>query len=150
MNTFASITVFASMLSLGAAAYAQDNGGIVGPMPRKPATNCYKLQNDDKACVVAGPVVVDIEHPRFKVVDLNGAWKNPNDLIPYIYIYADPQRAGGYTITIDQSLFNMPDAFGYFVDSDTISMVFPDQGDFTGEIGDGKIYWSNGTVWTKQ
>jgi hypothetical protein len=32
----------------------------------------------------------------------------------------------------------------------TISIVFPDRGYFTGEIGDGKIYWSNGTVWQKQ
>ncbi|HET8937976.1 MAG TPA: hypothetical protein VFN67_31245 [Polyangiales bacterium] len=68
------IPVLATLLSFGSVAQAQESGGIVGPNlpPRYPATTCYKLQQEEHACVVVGPSVFDYEHPRLDVIDLNG------------------------------------------------------------------------------
>jgi len=153
MKTLALIPVLATLLSFGSAAQAQENGGIVGPNlpPRYPATTCYKLQQEEHACVVVGPSVFDYEHPRLDVIDLNGAWAEPSNGTPYIYFYASGQHAAGYTITVDMSLLNRPDGFGYMVDAHTIMIVFPDDRDYTGHIeNNNTIRWSNNTVWTKR
>lgn len=152
MNTRALIPAFASLLSLSAAAHAQDNTGIVGPLPPlAPAPACYKVQQNN-TCVLVGPHIVDYEHPHYNVLDLNGAWADMNNNVLYIYFYADPQYSAGYTIAVDLSLVNRPDGFGYMSDPETMSIVFPDDRDYTGKVEDNgtTIRWSNNTVWTKR
>jgi hypothetical protein len=136
---------------LSALAQAQE-GGIVGPQTSQyPATTCYKLAQEHSACLVVGPSVLDYDHPRFHVVDLNGAWTDASNAQPYIYFYADSSYSAGYTIRVDMSLLNRPDAFGYMVDANTMAIVFPDDRDYTGKIENGNtIRWSNNTVWTKR
>lgn len=149
MKIRALIPVLASMLTLSSAAHAQDTGLTLPPTAPAPA--CYKIQQSN-SCVIVGPTVVDIEHPRYNVVDLNGAWADMNNNTPYIYFYADSQYSAGYTITVDLSLVNRPDGFGYMVDAETILIVFPDDRDYTGKIENNgtTIRWSNNTVWTKR
>lgn len=152
MKTFAFIPLLTSLVLLGTAAQAQDNGGIVGPLPpRWPLATCYKLTQEQNACVVVGATIFDSEKPRLDVIDLNGAWADANDARPYIYFYADGQYADGYTIRVDLSLENRPDGFGYMVDAKTIEIVFPDDRSYTGKIeNNNTIRWSNNTVWTKR
>lgn len=152
MKTSAFIPYLASMLLFNMAAQAQDNGGIVGPLPpRWPLTTCYKLTQEQNACVVVGPSIFDAEKPRLDVIDLNGAWADENDARPYIYFYADAQYANGYTIKVDLSLENRPDGYGFMIDAKTIQIIFPDDRSYTGTIeNNNTIHWSNNTVWTKR
>jgi hypothetical protein len=152
MNTRALISALASILTLGSAAHAQDNTGIVGPLPPlAPAPNCYKVQANN-TCVIVGPHIVDFERPHYNVLDLNGAWADMNGNTLYIYFYADPQYAAGYTIAVDLSLVNRPDGFGYMSDAETLSIYYPDDRDYTGKVENNgtSIRWSNNTVWTKR
>jgi hypothetical protein len=115
------------------------------------AVTCFKLQQPANLCAIVGKPIVNYVAPAFNVIDLNGAWAGPGNERPYIYLYGDSQYSAGYTIAIDMSLLNRPDAFGYFVDETTIVVVFPDDADYTGTLdGSGTIRWSNNTVWTKR
>jgi hypothetical protein len=112
---------------------------------------CYELVDEPNFCVLPdSPHIINHTIP-FNVIDLNGAWVGPSGERPYIYVYNAPNAGAGYTISVDQSLSNRPDGFGYFVNGSTISMVFPDDRDYTGTIeGNGRtIRWSNNTVWNK-
>ena len=55
------------------------------------------------------------------------------------------------SITVDLSLLNRPDGFGYLKSASTLAIVFPDDRDYTGTIdANGRtIRWSNDTVWNK-
>jgi hypothetical protein len=111
-----------------------------------PAPTCFKLQDPERSCLLVGNAVVDYESPRFNLVDLNGAWAGPGNETPYIYIYGE-----GNPIFVEMSLLNRPDGFGYFVDHDTIVVLFPDDRDYTGTLVDSNtIVWSNNTVWRKR
>jgi hypothetical protein len=107
---------------------------------------CFKLQDPAGSCLLVGNTVVNPAAPAFNLVDLNGAWAGPGNETPYIYIYGD-----GNPIFVEMSLLNRPDGFGYFVDSDTIVVVFPDDRDYTGTlINSTTILWSNNTTWRKR
>jgi len=110
------------------------------------APTCFKLQDPKRSCLLVGNTVVDYKSPRFNLVELNGAWAGPGNETPYIYIYGE-----GNPIFVEMSLLNRPDGFGYFVDQDTIVVVFPDDRDYTGTLLDSNtILWSNNTIWRKR
>ena len=152
---------FAALITLTSVAFAQDTqlaptgitqGDIVGPLPPVRGLACYKLVDEPNYCVQPdSPRIVNHTIP-LNVIDLNGAWVDQNGVRPYIYLYNEPGAAGGYAITVDLSLVNRPDGFGYFVNGSTLAIVFPDDRDYTASIDpDGRtIRWSNNTVWTKQ
>lgn len=162
MNTRVVAVLFSGFWLVASAAAAQEgasqsdensNGGIVAPdLPLPPARpTCFKLQSAGTQCVLVDNAIVDYERFVPFVVDLNGAWKGPSGELVYIYFYADAQYAAGYTIFIDMSLQNRPDAFGFMNDYQTMTAVFPDDRDYTGAlVSPTQIRWSNNTVWTKQ
>jgi hypothetical protein len=77
-------------------------------------------------------------------IDLNGNWTDGSDRTAAIY-------AGAKSITIDMSDFDRPNATGSIVDSSTISVKFPDDRTYTGQVQTpNTIRWSNGSVWTKK
>ena len=55
-------------------------------------------------------------------------------------------------IVIDMSAFNRPAARGWFVTLNTITVNFPDDKTYTGDLSDDltRITWSNGSVWVKK
>jgi hypothetical protein len=115
------------------------------PVPA-PAPTCFKLQDPNGSCLLVGDAVVDYNSPRFNLVDLNGAWAGPGNETPYIFIYGE-----GNPIFVEMGLLNRPDGFGYFVDKNTIAVLFPDDQDYTGTLIDSKtILWSNNTIWRKR
>lgn len=78
------------------------------------------------------------------VVDLNGRWTDGSTRSAVIY-------AGLGSVVIDMSAFNRRDASGQFFDTFFITVKFPDDATFTGELlTKNKIKWSNGSVWTKK
>ena len=116
-----------------------------------PAVTCFKLEDPQNECAIVGKPIVNYAAPSFNVVDLNGAWTGPSGELPYIYFFGDDQYATGFTIHVDMTLLNRPDAFGYMQDEKTIVVVFPDDKDYTGTlISATQIQWSNNTVWTKR
>ncbi len=159
MKTRLFITFFASAVALVSSASAEDltptgisQGEIVGPLPPHVGSiACYELVDEPSFCVLPEtPRIVNHTIP-FNVIDLNGAWEDQSGVRPYIYLYSSPSAGAGYTITVDLSLVNRPDGFGAFVGGSTISIVFPDDRDYTGTIeANGRtIRWSNNTVWNK-
>jgi hypothetical protein len=160
MRTRLLVSVLASIVTFSSGAVAQDtrdpsggdNGGIVGPLPpARSSIACYKLVDEPSFCAVPEtPHVVNLTSP-FNVIDLNGAWVGPSGERPYIYVYNEPGAAAGYMITVDLSLENRPDGSGYFPSGSTLSIVFPDDRDYTGTIDANglTIRWSNNTVWNK-
>lgn len=148
--TFAGLALFAS------SALAQETGisreDIVGPYSPPVGVACFKLQDPQSQCVVAGNPIINYEHPKLNVIDLNGGWMDQGGNRPYIYLYGDSNYSSGYTIAVDLFLSNRPDGVGYIVDGSTISVYFPDDKDYTGKIEqNGRVIrWSNNTVWTKQ
>ena len=163
MKTRLFVSVLVYLVTANVAAFAQDTsqapqtgiakGDIVGPLPPVVGSlACYKLVDEPSFCVLPeSPRVVNYSVP-FNVIDLNGAWIGPGGERPYIYLYNEPSAGGGYSLTIDMTLLNRPDAFGYFVNASTLAIVFPDAGDVQGTIeANGRsIRWSNNTVWNKQ
>lgn len=78
------------------------------------------------------------------MVDLNGKWTDGSTRSAVIY-------AGLGSVVIDMSAFNRHDASGQYFDTYFISVKFPDDATFTGELlTKNKIKWSNGSVWTKK
>jgi hypothetical protein len=171
MNTRAFATTLLSLAAFASQGLAEDaapplrvaqveNPGFIiaqDPLPQLPpeslvtAVTCFKLEDPANSCVIASKPIVNYVTPSFNVIDLNGAWAGPGDERPYIYLYGDSQYSSGYTIMVDMTLLNRPDAFGYLVDASTIVVVFPDDRDYTGTIVNGNsIHWSNNSVWTKR
>jgi hypothetical protein len=77
------------------------------------------------------------------VIDLNGSWTD-----------GSPRRAviseGVTSLEIDMSSFGRPTAHGSIVDGSTITVTFPDDQTYTGQLQPPKtIRWSNGSAWTK-
>jgi hypothetical protein len=53
-------------------------------------------------------------------------------------------------LTVDMSAFGRPTAHGTVVDGSSITVTFPDDKTYTGQLqSPNKIRWSNGSVWTK-
>jgi hypothetical protein len=78
------------------------------------------------------------------VMDLNGNWTAGDARTAVI-------REGAKTITVDMSDFDRPNAQGSIVDSSTISVKFPDDQTYTGQLQPpNTIKWSNGSVWTRK
>lgn len=163
MNKRVVSVVLSSVWLLASAAAAQETGdagvaegageGIVAPdLPLPPARpTCFKLQQAGTQCVLVDTSIVDYARFVPNVVDLNGAWRGQSGELVYIYFYADSNYAAGYTIFIDMTLQNRPDAFAFMNDYQTLTAVFPDDRDYTGTlVSPTQIRWSNNTVWTKQ
>ena len=162
MSTRLFFSIFFSLVSLTSGAFAQDDTAfaptgisqedIVGPLPPLAGLiACYELVDEPNYCVLPSvPRVINHTLP-FNVVDLNGGWIDQNGNRPYIYVYSSPQSAGGYSLTVDLSLVNRPDGFGFFSSGSAMTVVFPDDTEYTASIdADGRtIRWSNNTVWTK-
>jgi hypothetical protein len=78
------------------------------------------------------------------VIDLNGHWLVDGTPGPFITV-------DGIAISIDMSAYNRPTATGAFVDSNDITVTFPDEGALTGKLVPPKtINWSNNTTWIKE
>jgi hypothetical protein len=76
-------------------------------------------------------------------IELNGAWTDgsPRNAVMSVKINA---------LTINMSAFNRPAARGTVVNDSTITVTFPDDQTYTGQLqGPNTIRWSNGSVWTK-
>jgi len=161
MKTRLITSLLAVLVASTSTAFAQDTAklaptgitqeDIVGPLPAVHGLACYELVDEPNFCVLPSvPRIVNHTIP-FNVIDLNGGWVDQNGVRPYIYLYNSPNAGGGYSLTIDLSLVNRPDGFGYFVNGSVIAIVFPDDREYTATIDpDGRtIRWSNNTVWTK-
>jgi len=84
--------------------------------------------------------LITITPPAF---DLNGRWLINGTAGPFITV-------DGVAISIDMSALNRPTATGAFVDSNDITVTFPDQGALDGKLVPPKaINWSNNTTWIK-
>jgi len=151
------IASFAVVLTIATAwsvlCFAEDAGLTLPPPPTahehpsQPPLTCFKTIYPADACLVVGRQLVDYSYPEFNVIDLNGAWASQGQTYPamYIYVYGE-----GNSISVDLSLVNRPDGFGNIIDPKTLSVVFPDDRDYTAVIeSPTTIRWSNGTVWTK-
>jgi len=78
------------------------------------------------------------------VFDLNGSW---SDGSPWIAVISE----GPVALTVDMSDFDRPTAQGKIIDSPTITVTFPDDRAYTGNlIAPRTITWSNGSTWTKK
>jgi hypothetical protein len=83
------------------------------------------------------------------VIDVNGRWTDGSTRSAVIY-------AGLGSIVIDMSAFNRPAARGTFFGGCFISVNFPDDATFQGDVSPcfnpnpTKITWSNGSVWAKK
>lgn len=89
---------------------------------------CFELIDQSDSCLLVGNNIVNPDHPRFNRVDLNGAWTDGLYTL-YIYIYGE-----GNPVFVEMSLVNRPDGFGYFIDSDTFEVVFPDDNSYVGTL----------------
>jgi hypothetical protein len=77
-------------------------------------------------------------------IDLNGHWLVNGTPGPIISV-------DGIAISIDMSAYNRPTATGAFVDSNDITVTFPDEGALAGKLVPPKaINWSNNTTWIKE
>jgi hypothetical protein len=77
------------------------------------------------------------------VLDLNGNWTDGGPRIAVIF-------EGPSSINVDMSDFDRPTAHGSIVDASTISVTFPDDQTYTGQlVPPNTIGWSNGSTWTK-
>jgi hypothetical protein len=85
------------------------------------------------------------------VMDLNGNWTDGSTRSAHIYegpsACPQPQCV---SIMIDMSAFGRPNANGSTVDPSTITVTFPDDKTYTGQVQPpNTIRWSNGSIWTK-
>jgi hypothetical protein len=81
--------------------------------------------------------------PIKTVFNLNGTWASGGAAGPVIAV-------NGNLISVDMSAYKRPSAAGSILDSSSISVNFPDDKTYTGELQAPKtIHWSNNTVWTK-
>jgi hypothetical protein len=146
----ASIALTLGLLSSAATGLAQDAGppdGITAEdlVSSAAPLTCFQLADQEDACLVVGRQIASHETPAFNVIDLNGAWSYNGQPGPYIYVYGQ-----GNSLFIEMSLYNRPDGFGNILDATTLSVVFPDDTDYTAVLeSPTRIRWSNGTVWTK-
>jgi hypothetical protein len=77
------------------------------------------------------------------VIDLNGSWTDGGSRHAVI-------SEGITSLTIDMSDYDRPAAHGSVVDGSTITVTFPDDRTYTGNLQPPKtIRWSNGSAWTK-
>ena len=77
------------------------------------------------------------------VIDLNGRWTDGSPRSAAIH-------EGSASLAIDMSDFDRPAAHGSVVDGSTITVTFPDDKTYTGNLQPPKtIRWSNGSAWTK-
>jgi hypothetical protein len=76
-------------------------------------------------------------------IDLNGAWTDGSSRNAVISVNVND-------LTVNMSAFNRPAAHGTIVGFSTITVTFPDDRTYTGQLeGGNRIRWSNGSVWTK-
>jgi len=81
--------------------------------------------------------------PIQTAVNLNGAWTDGSSRNAVITVNVND-------LAVNMSAFNRPAAKGSIVDFSTITVTFPDDQTYTGQLeGNNRIRWSNGTVWTK-
>jgi phospholipase C len=77
------------------------------------------------------------------VIDLSGSWMSGGVRGPEITVE-------GNSISIDMSALKRPTASGTVVNGSTISVIFPDDQTYSGELqAPGTIRWSNNSIWTK-
>jgi hypothetical protein len=77
------------------------------------------------------------------VVELNGTWTDGSPRSADISVRFK-------SLTIDMSDFDRPAAHGSVVDGSTITVTFPDDRTYTGNLQPpATIRWSNGSAWTK-
>jgi hypothetical protein len=77
------------------------------------------------------------------IIDLNGNWTDGGPRIAVIF-------EGPSSINVDMSDFDRPTAHGSIVDASTITVTFPDDKTYTGQlVSPNTIRWSNGSTWTR-
>jgi len=79
-------------------------------------------------------------HP---VLELNGRWTDGSARSAVMSVAFT-------SLMVDMGAFNRPAAHGSIVDASTITVTFPDDATYTGQLRlPNTIRWSNGTAWTK-
>ncbi|HWO09339.1 MAG TPA: hypothetical protein VNN80_07660 [Polyangiaceae bacterium] len=147
MKTRPFIALLAGLCIQGSPALAQEFDPAVTTTSDdlQPAPTCFTLVSPSSSCLLVAPAVINPTAPAFDVVDLNGAWTDGGNNILYFRIYGE-----GNPVFVDMSLVNRPDGFGVFVDAKTMTVVFPDDRDYTGTlVTPTTIRWSNNTFWYK-
>jgi hypothetical protein len=83
-------------------------------------------------------------------MDLNGNWTAGGTQSAHIYEGPECTPLGQcVSILIDMSAYGRPNATGSVVDPSTITVKFPDDKTYTGQLQPpNTIKWSNGTTWT--
>ena len=83
-------------------------------------------------------------------MDLNGNWTAGGTQSAHIYEGPECTPVGQcVSILIDMSAYGRPNATGSVVDPSTITVNFPDDKTYTGQLQPpNTIKWSNGTTWT--
>lgn len=77
------------------------------------------------------------------LIDLNGKWASGGVPGPVISVT-------GSAITVDMSAYHRPTAHGSIVDKSTITVTFPDDKTYPGQLQlPNTIRWSNNSTWTK-
>jgi hypothetical protein len=81
--------------------------------------------------------------PDPTIFNLNGSWTAGSGPRPVISM-------NGVAITVDMSAFHRPAAHGSVIDTSVITVTFPDDATYTGQlVAPNVIRWSNGSAWTK-
>lgn len=81
--------------------------------------------------------------PIQTVLDLSGQWASGGAPGPVISV-------NGNALSVDMSAYNRPTASGSILDSSDISVHFPDDKTYTGQLqAPSVIHWSNNSTWIK-
>jgi hypothetical protein len=83
------------------------------------------------------------KNPNKTVIELAGKWEISGVVGPVISV-------SGNAISIDMSALHRPTANGSILDGSEITVTFPDDKTYTGELKQpGAILWSNSSTWSK-
>jgi hypothetical protein len=131
--------------------------GINAPQPERVASLCRaQWHNAQFADVVTAgegclnyrdaqwPIGFPLDWATINTVtELNGIWTDGSPRRAVISVKLQ-------SLTIDMSAYNRPAAHGSIVDYETITVTFPDDATYTGNLqSPNTIKWSNGSAWTK-
>jgi hypothetical protein len=83
-------------------------------------------------------------------LDLNGNWTDGSTRLADGSTLSARIYVGLRRIAIDMSAFGRPNASGFIDGSSAITVTFPDDRQYTGQLRPpNTIRWSNGSIWTK-
>jgi hypothetical protein len=97
------------------------------------APNTIRWSNNSQWTKIAAPTIFD----------LNGKWTDGRGPGPIISVT-------GNSLSVNMAANNRPTASGSVINGSTISVTFPDDATYTGQLlSPNRIQWSNGSFWLK-